>query len=194
MENFSDKYLRSNFIIKKLIDGFYKSIGDIISSIEVKKVLETGCGPGFSTQYLRRFLKDKDFEASEYRADLVKEAQSRNPGIRISQESVYEPKKTDSSFDLVIALEVLEHLESPEKALKEIRRVTSKYCLLSVPNEPLWRILNICRFKYLKYFGNSPGHLHHWSRKEFAKLAGDYFKVERIKTPLPWIVVLGKKV
>lgn len=192
-ENFSDKYLKSNFIVKKLIKNFYESIRDILSEIEVDKILEVGSGPGFSTQYLREFLKDKDFEASEYVADLVKEAQKRNPGVKIQQESIYELKRYSNSFDLVVALEVLEHLQNPEIALKELHRVTSKYCLISIPNEPLWRILNICRFKYLNDFGNSPGHLHHWSRKQLVKFFGKYFQIKKIETPLPWIIVLAQK-
>ena len=192
-ENFSDKYLKSNFIIKKLIENFYESIKDIFFEIEVDKILEVGCGSGFSTQYLREFLKDKNFEASEYGADLVKEAQKRNPGVKIQQESIYELKRDSNSFDLIVALEVLEHLQDPESALRELHRVTSKYCLISVPQEPLWRILNICRFEYLKDLGNSPGHLQHWSKKQFSKFVSNYFKVEKMKTSLPWLIILGKK-
>lgn len=203
-ENFSDKYLKDNFIIRELIRNFYNSVKDILSGIEIKKVLEVGCGPGFSTQYLLEFLKDrlgrreisllsKNFEASEYRTDLVKGAQKRNPGIKIQQESIYELKRGDNSFDLIIALEVLEHLENPENALKELHRATSKYCLISVPNEPLWRILNICRLKYLREFGNTPGHMQHWSKNQFMKFVKNYFNIEKIKTPLPWLIILGKK-
>lgn len=192
-ENLSDKYLKSNFIIQKLIKNFYWSIERIISEIEVNKILEVGCGPGFSTQYLTKILNDKDFQASEYKLDLVKEAQKRNPEIKIQQESIYELKRTTDSFDLIIALEVLEHLENPDLALKELRRVTSKYCLLSVPNEPLWRILNICRLKYLKNFGNTPGHIQHWPKDKFTHLLSKYFYVKKIKMPLPWIIVLAEK-
>lgn len=192
-ENFSDKYLKSNFIIQKLIRNFYGSIRDILSGIEVEKILEVGCGPGFSTQYLRGFLRGESFEASEYKPDLAKEAQSRNPGIKIQQESIYELKRDANSFDLIVVLEVLEHLENPEAALKEIKRVTSKYCLLSVPNEPLWRILNIFRLKYLKNLGNTPGHLQHWSKNQFTKFISKYFRIKKVKAPLPWIVVLAQK-
>jgi len=192
-EDFAEKYLTSNFLIRFLLRRFFNQIQKILSEINFKKVLEVGCGPGFSTQYLKEFLKDKDFEASEFREDLVKEAQKNNPEVKICQESIYELKRESNSFDLIIAFEVLEHLEKPEIALKELQRVTSKYCLLSVPNEPLWRILNICRLKYLKNFGNTPGHLQHWSKKEFQKLVNKYFEIVKIKIPLPWQIILAKK-
>jgi len=192
-ENFSGKYLTSNPIIRLLIRRFFKNIKGILAEIEFKNVLEVGCGPGFYTRYLKEFLKGKSFEASEFKEDLVKEAQERNPNVEIRQESIYQLKREDNSFDLIIALEVLEHLENPEVALKELYRVTSKYCLLSIPNEPIWRILNLFRLKYLKDFGNTPGHLQHWSIRTFRKFVNKYFKIEKIKTPLPWIIVLAEK-
>lgn len=193
MENFSGKYLKSNLISRRLINNFYESAGDIISKIDAKKILEVGCGPGFSTQYLLKFLHNKDFEASELDTALIKEAKNRNPGVKIQQESVYELKRNSDSFDLVVALEVLEHLDYPELALKELRRVSSKYCLISVPDEPLWRILNICRLKYLKNWGNTPGHLHHWSKSKLTELVKPYFKIAEIKKSLPWLIILAQK-
>ncbi|MCK5044588.1 class I SAM-dependent methyltransferase [Candidatus Parcubacteria bacterium] len=192
-ENFSDKYLKYNFVVRKLMDNFFQSISRIIFDLEIKSALEVGCGPGFSTQRLTKILKHKDFQASELRMDLVKEAQEINPGIKIECESIYELKKADNSFDLIIVLEVLEHLENPERALKELKRVTSRYCLLSVPNEPFWRFLNICRLAYLKDFGNTPGHIQHWSRNSFLKFLSKEFKVKKVSAPLPWTLVLVEK-
>lgn len=192
-KDFSDKYLKENFLIQWLIKRFFNRIGQIISTVPERKALEVGCGSGFSTQYLRNFLKNVHFEASDIRADLVKEAQDRNPDVKVTQESIYDLKRDDSSFDLVLALEVLEHLENPKAALKELHRITSKFCLVSVPNEPLWRILNMCRFKYLKDFGNTPGHIQHWSKKQFVNFLSDYFRVIKVRTCLPWTIALVEK-
>lgn len=192
-EDFSGKYLKSNFLVGKLLRNFFRSIEKITDDIKVQKVLEVGCGPGFSTQYLSHIFQGVHFEASEYREDLVKETQERNPDIKVVRESIYELRRAHDSFDLVLALEVFEHLENPEQALQEIKRVTSKYCLLSVPNEPLWRILNMCRLAYLKDFGNTPGHINHWSTKAFAEFVGKEFEVKEVKTPLPWNLVLAEK-
>ncbi len=192
-ENFSDKYLKSNFVIRKLIENFYRQIEKILYGVGVEKILEVGCGPGFSAQYLEGILKSKNFEASEYKKDLAEEAQKRNPEIKIQQESIYELKRENDSFDLVIALEVLEHLDNPIAALKELKRVTAKFCLISVPNEPLWRILNFCRLRYFKNFGNTPGHVQHWSKKQFVQFLSEYFKIRQIAVSLPWIIVLVEK-
>ena len=122
------------------------------------------------------------------------DARARNPQNIIYKESIYSLQRESSSFDLVICLEVLEHLDDPEMALKELGRVTNKFCLLSVPNEPLWRIMNIMRVKYISNLGNTPGHINHWSRKKFLKLLSKYFKVINYKNSTPWIIVLVEKI
>jgi hypothetical protein len=87
---------------------------------------------------------------------------------------------------------VLEHLTDYEAALKELFRVASGYVLISVPNEPLWRILNIFRLKYLKYLGNTPGHINHWSPAKLKKVLNNFGKVVKIETSIPWIICLTK--
>ena len=86
----------------------------------------------------------------------------------------------------------MEHLENPEKALSELARITKKYVIISTPNEPIWRILNCVRGKYIKDFGNTPGHINHWSSKSLKKMISKYFKIIEVKKPLPWTIVYGK--
>ena len=62
----------------------------------------------------------------------------------------------DSSFELVTAIEVFEHLEDPGSALAEMVRVASRYGLVSVPREPLWRVANVASGRYLRALGNTP--------------------------------------
>ena len=57
--------------------------------------------------------------------------------------SAYDLPFADGSFDLVCAIEVLEHLERPRDALAEMSRVARRALLLSVPNEPGWRISHL---------------------------------------------------
>src|SRR3546814_20497548 len=49
----------------------------------------------------------------------------------------------DDSFDLVLGIEVLEHVPVPDRALSEIRRVGRESFVLSVPREPIWRMANV---------------------------------------------------
>jgi len=89
-----------------------------------------------------------------------------------------------------VACEVLEHLEDPEPALVALARVTRHHLFASVPREPLWRVLNLARGRYLGRLGNTPGHLQHWSRAAFVRLLSRHFVVRALRTPLPWTQVL----
>lgn len=191
-ENFKGKYESNGVISNYLVRSYFKSVEKLISKIDIDTAHEIGAGEGFSTQRLHKLVNR--LTASEYVDHLVKKASERNTNLTIFQESVYELKMKDNSVDLVFLLEVLEHLDYPKLALEQIKKITKSYLILGVPREPLWRILNMCRFKYLKAFGNTPGHLNHWSKKAIIKFVETNFgQVIAVKTPLPWTIILAKK-
>jgi 2-polyprenyl-3-methyl-5-hydroxy-6-metoxy-1,4-benzoquinol methylase len=96
----------------------------------------------------------------------------------------------DDEFDLAAATEVLEHVPDPEAIVAEMARVARRHLLVSVPREPLWRALNMARGAYLREFGNTPGHLNHWSRRSFEALLGRYGQVQEARSPFPWTMLL----
>ncbi len=71
---------------------------------------------------------------------------------------------------MVVTSEVLEHMEDPERALGQLLGVCGGYLLVTVPNEPIWRILNMARGKYWRRLGNTPGHVQHWNKRTLRKL------------------------
>jgi 2-polyprenyl-3-methyl-5-hydroxy-6-metoxy-1,4-benzoquinol methylase len=160
-----EEYENQNPIAKKLFDNYYEKIGRILKQIDSGyRILEVGCAAGESSRRIHSLLNGQYFEASEYDDRLVKKIVETNPPFKVTQESVYKMHRNDKEFDCVFLLEVLEHLENPEAALKELYRVASRYVVVSVPNEPLWSTLNLLRGKYVSEFGNTPGHINHWSR------------------------------
>src|SRR5690606_17803727 len=151
LEDFAGKYEDTNFISVYLVNNYFKAVNSLLSKVNgIESAHEIGAGEGKSTMRLKELVNN--LSASEYVDDLVIKAQKNNPELNIFQESVYKLEYENESIDLVFLLEVLEHLDYPELALEEIHRVSKKYLILGVPNEPLWRILNMCRLKYLKDF------------------------------------------
>jgi hypothetical protein len=59
-----------------------------------------------------------------------------------------------------------------------------------VPREPLWRGLNMARGAYWRSLGNTPGHVNHWSKREFVSLLSGYGAVEEARSPFPWTMLL----
>lgn len=192
-EDFAGKYEDSNFISKYLLNNYFKAVAKLLClTREVESAHEIGIGEGFSTMRIKKLFNN--LSGSEYLETLIPLAQRNNPELEIFQESVYNLKFESKSVDLILLLEVLEHLDYPEVALAEIKRVSNKYAIIGVPNEPLWRTMNICRLKYLKELGNTPGHINHWSKQKFTKLIEKNFgKVVAVKSPIPWTIILAEK-
>jgi len=204
VEDFAHKYTEEGQgkIGRRLLDGYFRAVADLVAQSKVgtagpARAIEIGCGEGFSTKRLADLLPGSvELEASEYVAHMIAKAQANNPGMTVTEESIYELQHADNSYDLVFLLEVLEHLDFPDKGLQELLRVTKPggYIVLGVPREPLWCALNMARMKYLKRFGNTPGHLNHWSTVGVKKYVEKHFgPVLEVKTPLPWTLLLARK-
>lgn len=203
-EDFGRKYTKDGEgkIGKYLIDTYFQRVKELVQHSGIPgrsaaQAIEIGCGEGHSTKRLRDLLPEHvELNASEYVEHLVPIAQRNNPGITVIQESVYDTKHADETFDLVFFLEVLEHLDYPDKALRELSRITKQdgYLILGVPREPLWCMLNMARGKYLKHLGNTPGHLNHWSTAGVRRFVEQHFgPIHLVKTPLPWTIVAAQK-
>jgi len=192
--DFHTKYTKTNSLSTRLLDGFFGQLEGLIRPLELHTVLEAGCGEGFSTTRLRKLLPaEVAFEASDIEDRLVAAARHANPDVPIRKESIYSMDRADNSADLVLALEVLEHLEDPARALAELCRVSRQWVIVSVPREPLWRTLNMARLKYLTHLGNTPGHLQHWSRGGFRRFVQVHADVNAVHSPIPWTIILAHK-
>ncbi|MCD4793733.1 MAG: class I SAM-dependent methyltransferase [Bacteroidales bacterium] len=188
------KYSTGNPISNVLVNNFFKTITNTYLEIgKIEKYIEAGCGEGLLTSHLLSNYKPKEVCAFDIDENEVSDARKNLPDAKIDVASVYQIPHDDSSFDLVVCCEVLEHLEEPNKALSELKRIAGEYLILSVPNEPIWRLMNMVRFKYWNNFGNTPGHLNNWSKKQFVKLISNYFEIIKVNSPLPWTIILCKK-
>lgn len=189
---FTDKYQKSGSIGQYLLRNFFKTIARIVPRESVA-IAEIGCGAGYSTKKLHTLFPRATFFASDIDPALVELTRSQNPDIQTNVESIYALGSPDNAFDLVFCLEVLEHLEDPDKALRELARVSRSHVVISVPREPLWHILNVIRGAYWKHFGNTPGHLNHWSKRSFVRFVGTEFDIVEVASSLPWTIILAKK-
>jgi ubiquinone/menaquinone biosynthesis C-methylase UbiE len=188
------EYKSQNIISKWLFNQFFKKIKFIIkqSVNSGDRLLEVGCGSAESTNRIFSMIENCTFEASEYDERYVTVINKKNFPFRVTQESVYDLKRDNNEFDLIFLLEVLEHLEEPEIAIKELFRVSNKYVVISVPNEPVWRIMNMIRGTYLKEFGNTPGHINHYNAYKLKNLLKPYSDRVKVFNSFPWIIAVAK--
>lgn len=190
MELRQSKYGTWNPVGRYLLRGFFARVREFVSSTAFGSVLEVGCGEGVLLRHLEEQLPGIRPVGLDIDPDRISVAKTNAPFADFMLGSAYEMPFRSGSFDLVICCEVLEHLGKPERALGEISRVCRGACVLSVPNEPLWRVLNMARGRYVRRLGNTPGHVNHWSARGFRRHIAPYFRVEELSRPLPWIVAL----
>lgn len=191
--NYYDKYNTGNPIARALMQGFLRSFDELVElSGKPVTAFEVGCGEGELSIRLARI----GIQASgiDIAPEAIVEAQSRiaaaGVDVKLATGSIYDLDTKSNQADLVVCCEVLEHLEDPAVALDKLHEICTQRLIASVPREPVWRMLNMARGKYLADLGNTPGHVQHWSRKRFLALLSTRFRVVECKTPLPWTIAL----
>lgn len=188
--NVYDKYGTRNPIARRMMQGFLDAVTELYRAVEPQSVLEVGCGEGHLAAHLwQQGPAPERFEICDVELHrLIPELPAE---IVASQASIYALPWPDDAFDLVVCCEVLEHLHHPEQGLAELARVARRYVLLSTPWEPVWRILNVARGRYLRAWGNTPGHVQHFDRASLVMLARTRLRLVAQRTPLPWTILLG---
>lgn len=193
--NASEKYAAGNPVTAALLRRFLDQIDSSVRDIAPRSVLDVGCGEGVVTERIARELGGATvvgIDADDAR--LTKEWATRiRENLSFQTGTAYELDFADDSFDLVCALEVLEHVERPRDALAEMARVTKGALLLSVPREPHWRISHVLAGRDIARLGNTPGHINHWSARSFASLVSEFATVVNVRRPFPWTVVMTRK-
>lgn len=189
--NLYDKFNSRNPIAKRLMSGYLQEFERMLQPISPVRMLEVGCGEGHILERLNRLFPSARAGGLDVSLDVLRLAKPRVGASALTAASANALPFPDGNFDLVVCVEVLEHLPDPGKAISELVRVSSQHLLISVPNEPIWRILNVLRGAYVGRLGNTPGHIQHWRPTEFVNFVADYCRIRDVARPLPWIMVGG---
>ena len=190
--NTYDKYGSQNPLVRRLMGGFERTLDELMAHAEPRSLLDVGCGEGVLVH--RWALRMP--EARVVGIDLQEESIQAGWSQREAPNLEYRTTEAESlpfeadEFDLATAIEVLEHVPDPEHTLEEMARCARRHLLVSVPREPLWRMLNLARGAYVSHLGNTPGHLNHWSRRSFARLLARHGEVLEVRSPFPWTMLL----
>lgn len=198
------KYHSKNPVYNYLVNGFNNSVKRNLIEIsklnKPKKILEIGVGEGQITEICLSVFPDAQYIAADIANGILTVAKETlkkyQNQISFEIQDINNMPYNNNTFDLVICCEVLEHVPQPKNGLAEIYRVLKPngVALLSVPKEPVWRVLNMLRGYYWDALGNTPGHVNHWSVNKFKKFVSEHqFEILNIDKPLPWSVILVQK-
>lgn len=123
------KIERSNFKVNK---EFLESTGLLHRGL---KILEIGCGAGSMTAFLA--ARGLDVIGTDVSHVLLEYARDRHPGCRFERMLGEVLRFADSSFDLVVSFDVLEHIPDVDGHMREVARVLRPggHYLLQTPNK-----------------------------------------------------------
>jgi 2-polyprenyl-3-methyl-5-hydroxy-6-metoxy-1,4-benzoquinol methylase len=189
--NTYDKYGSANPVVRRLMTRFEQDMFELLDRAAPASILDVGCGEGVLTEQWADRTPGRvvgiDLDDPKLRAEW---ARRERPNLEFHAGDGHTLPYRDGEFEAATAMEVLEHVPDPEAMLAEMTRVASRWVLVSVPREPLWRALNMARGAYLRDFGNTPGHLNHWSRQGFARFVARRGEIVELRSPLPWTMAL----
>jgi len=182
------KHTSSNPLQKRLIDAFHRAVTGHIPPTP-GKLLEVGCGEGFALRAVVVESCPLTSVGLDIEAGALEWARNLSPrSALVCGNALALPFPADS-FDVVMCLEVLEHLEDPAPAIEELLRVCRGSLILSVPWEPWFRLANFLRGKNLARWGDDPGHVQHWSSRGFGRFVETRCDVLSSRVSWPWTIV-----
>ncbi len=90
-----------------------------------QRILDVGCGPGSLTADIAAHAPGCELVAIDASADVIAKAQRDHGDVAsFATGDIYALDAPDGHFDIVHAHQVLQHLDDPVAALREMRRVT----------------------------------------------------------------------
>ncbi len=190
--NTYDKYGSANLLVRRLMTGFERTLDELLTSAEPHSLLDVGCGEGVLVHQWAQRLGERRVVGIDLEEQSIQAGWSERqaPNLEYHVMRAENLPFAENEFDLATAIEVLEHVPDPEHTLAEMARCAERHLLVSVPREPLWRMLNMARGAYLPQLGNTPGHINHWSKRSFLKLLARYGEVAEARSPFPWTMML----
>ncbi|OGK39910.1 hypothetical protein A3A74_05500 [Candidatus Roizmanbacteria bacterium RIFCSPLOWO2_01_FULL_35_13] len=129
-------------------EGYYKGIGDFsktrekelrnwfkgilnyvnkfvpIKSGEKKEIIEFGCATGIVSKLLSK--EGHHVLGTDISSYMIKKDKKLYPDINFRVQDMEKPLREKSNFDLVVAFDVIEHLENPKLGIKNAFRCLKK--------------------------------------------------------------------
>jgi SAM-dependent methyltransferase len=154
---------------RRLVKGFINNIRNQSNP----KVLDVGCGTGETMSFVKKLIPDGQVWGIDKSRVAVKYATGRDhKNVRLADANKLPFRK--NIFDAILALDVLEHIKTPERVLQEIKRVLKpggKMLITSPALKFIWSRHDI-----------GQGHVTRFNQKELEKLAdGVGLRIETIR-------------
>lgn len=188
------KHESRNPIQRALIHRFHQQAISMVRRANPASILEVGCGEGYVLEAMIQAGIGAELHAVELSERAVTLARERI-GTRalIEQLDARDLAASSRRFDMVMILEVLEHIPEPQTMLGILERLTYRWLLASVPREPYFCALNLLRGKNLARLGNDPEHVNLWRQDQFKRFINLRFDIVATPNVFPWTMLLAER-
>ena len=190
-EDARSKYFSKNPLKRVLLRRFFEKIHKLVEEMGAGTVLEVGCGEGVSGYLILERFPGLEYVGADISREVVMVASRVLERDLVVLDGLRLPFG-DKSFDLVIFLEVFEHIKEWEKVLLEGSRVGSKGVIFSVPIFPWYQVSNLVFLKNIRRLGEHPGHIHQFTlsgmRREVKGVFGGMDYEEKQYIRFPWLI------
>lgn len=125
-------------------------------------ILDAGCGEGITLEKLVRLFPDRRPVGVDTEPENLEIC--RRHRLPVQEGSLYALPFAAASFDTVLFIEVIEHLDDPATALAEIRRVLRPggRAVIIFPNDRMFKLARLLTGKLREAFYD-PGHVRQWT-------------------------------
>jgi len=139
--------VKSNFRVQR--EWHREKLTNVISNINLKgkKILDLACESGGLTRNLKRLVPSSEIFGLDFNDKAIAWAKKKDKGISGLHYYAGDAQKIpfkDSFFDIVVGLDMLDHIPNPMKCLSEINRVLKKGGEIAIKvenNQSLWPLV-----------------------------------------------------
>ena len=190
------KYFSNNPFKPRLLNAFFNNLFMMIYARgKPNSMLEVGCGEGIAGYLIKHEFEGLDYVGADIRMLHLRVARNIVGKELVGANGMNLPFP-DRSFDMVLFLEVFEHVAGWEKALAEGLRVARKSVIFSVPAYPWYQLSNLVFGKNVRRLGEHHDHINQFGREDlkvgkefsFSNTSRTVFKISYVKFSFPWII------
>lgn len=130
-EAVEDYYQSERVAFYKGVISHFKHLG---LNLDGKDVADMGCGVGYLLSEIRNHFSPKTLSGYDFSKEAVEFSSKKFPGSSFAVHDIYDALQ--SSYDFIFCTEVLEHLERPHLALRNLLSALNPggVLILTVPN------------------------------------------------------------
>lgn len=116
------KGVKNNFLQKYWHSKKWQHLANLLKNPR-GTLLDIGCADGTTTYQIKKKFPKLKITGLDYYKGTIDFAKRTRPQVRFVHGDAHELPFGNETFDIVTAIEVLEHLEKPKRVLSEIKRV-----------------------------------------------------------------------